>query len=109
MELSKDIVHAYGEILLEHAAPQAAAPVMEIFPEFPDIIYKRVYYYWNAITQDADDNKFFDIAIAANADYLVTIDAHFNEAKELSFPTSLLYHSTNFWICCISYNSISRR
>lgn len=37
----------------------------------------------NAITHDPDDNKFFDVAVAANADYLVTKDAHFNEADRL--------------------------
>jgi len=39
------------------------------------------------ISQDPDDNKFFDIAVASNADYLVTNDAHFNKAKQSSFPT----------------------
>ena len=33
------------------------------------------------INADPDDNKFFDIAVAANADYLVTNDAHFNMVK----------------------------
>jgi len=33
-----------------------------------------------------DDNKFTDAYIAANADYLVTNDAHFNEVKNISFP-----------------------
>ncbi|MBC7887708.1 MAG: putative toxin-antitoxin system toxin component, PIN family [Ferruginibacter sp.] len=84
--LSEDILHEYEEILLEHAAPNAAELVMEIFLESPDIIYKRVFYYWNAIKQDTDDNKFFDIAVAGNADYLVTNDTHFDEAKKLSFP-----------------------
>ncbi len=44
------------------------------------------YYHWNAITTDPDDNKFFDAAIAAGADYLVTNDNHFSEAKNFSFP-----------------------
>ena len=86
LALSEDILYEYEEILLHHAAPGAADLVMEIFLESPDIVYKRLYYYWNAITQDADDNKFFDIAVAASAQYLVTDDAHFNVAKALSFP-----------------------
>lgn len=40
----------------------------------------------NAITADPDDNKFFDAAVAASADYLVTNDSHFNEVKPLTFP-----------------------
>ncbi len=61
--LSEEIVHEYEEVLLEHAAPNAARMVLEIFIESPDIIYQHLYYHWN----DPDDNKFFDIAVAANA------------------------------------------
>jgi uncharacterized protein len=39
---------------------------LEIFLESPDIIFNRIYYSWNAITQDPDDNKFFDVAVAAS-------------------------------------------
>ncbi|HET7898075.1 MAG TPA: PIN domain-containing protein, partial [Flavisolibacter sp.] len=58
----------------------------EIFADSPDTIHQTVFYHWNAITADPDDNKFFDAAVAANADYLVTNDSHFNEAKNISFP-----------------------
>jgi len=35
---------------------------------------------------DPDDNKFVDLTIAGNADYLVTNDKHFNPLKSLDFP-----------------------
>ena len=60
--------------------------VLEILVESPEVIYQRVYYSWNAISSDPDDNKFFDVAVAGGARYLVTDDAHFNEAKNLAFP-----------------------
>lgn len=41
---------------------------------------------WKLISGDPDDNKFVDCAIAANADYIVTNDKHFNILKEISFP-----------------------
>lgn len=84
--ISEEIIHEYEEILKEHSAPGAAELVLEIFVESPDIIFKRIYYSWNAIVHDPDDNKFFDVAVAANADYLVTNDSHFNEAKKITFP-----------------------
>jgi hypothetical protein len=31
---------------------------MEIFSESPDIIYRRAFFTWNAISADPDDNKF---------------------------------------------------
>ena len=38
------------------------------------------------LLQDADDNKFADCAIAANADYLITNDKDFNILKQINFP-----------------------
>ncbi|HEY4150330.1 MAG TPA: PIN domain-containing protein, partial [Chitinophagaceae bacterium] len=78
--------HEYEEVLGGHSAPGIAELVLEILLESPDVIYNRIYYSWNAVTKDPDDNKFFDVAVAANADYLVTNDAHFNDAARLAFP-----------------------
>jgi len=41
---------------------------------------------WNFITADADDNKFVDCAIAANADYIITHDKHFDVLQSIPFP-----------------------
>ena len=38
------------------------------------------------IEADADDNKFVDCAIAANAKYVVTDDNHFDILKRIDFP-----------------------
>lgn len=94
--LSEDILHEYEEILLEHTNPKIASLVMEIFLESPDVLFKRVYYNWNAIMVDEDDNKFFDVAVAANADYIVTNDAHFNVAKKITFPITNIISADSF-------------
>ncbi|MDE1193417.1 MAG: hypothetical protein PW786_14920 [Arachidicoccus sp.] len=60
------------------------------------VIYQRIFYNWNAISADPDDNKFFDAAVASGADYLVTNDAHFNEAKKLDFPTINIINTDEF-------------
>jgi len=84
--ISEEILHEYEEILKEHSAPGVAEIVLEVFVESPDIIYNRIYYSWNVISKDPDDNKFFDVAVAANADYLITNDAHFKDAAKIPFP-----------------------
>ena len=84
--VSEDILKEYEEILQGHAAPGAAEIVMEIFIESPDVIIQKVYYNWNAILIDPDDNKFFDIAVDADSDYLVTNDRHFDIVKTITFP-----------------------
>lgn len=94
--VSEDVIHEYEEILNFYSAKSIANIVMEVFLESPDVIFQRVYYNWNAITQDADDNKFFDIAVAANADYIVTNDNHFNEVKHLPFPLVKIISADDF-------------
>lgn len=69
---------------------------MGIFLESTDVIHQHIYYSWNAIRQDPDDNKFFDISIAGNADYLVTNDAHFDILKQLSFPSVKVIDADQF-------------
>jgi predicted nucleic acid-binding protein len=36
--------------------------------------------------EDPDDNKFTDAYLSARADYLVTVDGHFNEVKHIGYP-----------------------
>lgn len=44
------------------------------------------FYNWKLITNDPDDDKFCDCAIACNADYLVTNDKHYNILSQIPFP-----------------------
>jgi putative PIN family toxin of toxin-antitoxin system len=43
-------------------------------------------YNWQLISIDPDDNKFVDCAIAAQADYIVTNDRHFDILSQIPFP-----------------------
>ncbi|WP_394338868.1 PIN domain-containing protein [Hanamia caeni] len=45
---------------------------------------------------DPDDNKFFDAAVAGKADFIVTNDAHFNEAKKFEFPNVNIISADEF-------------
>jgi predicted nucleic acid-binding protein len=63
-----------------------AEGIDRFFNESNHVVRTAVYYKWNLITVDPDDNKFVDCAIAANADYIVTNDKHFNILKEINFP-----------------------
>jgi len=93
--VNQDILTEYEEILQEHA-PRATKIVMDIFEESIDVLYQRVSYNWDAIKKDRDDNKFFDVAVASSADYLVTNDKHFNVAKKLAFPKIIIVTAEEF-------------
>lgn len=84
--VSTEILLEYEELLTIKFPPIVAREVMNILSDPEYVTRQIVYYYWNIISYDYDDNKFFDAAVACNADYLVTNDAHFNEAKSVIFP-----------------------
>ena len=46
----------------------------------------EAYFNYNFIIQDPDSNKFSNLAISTNANYLVSNDRHFNIFKNIEFP-----------------------
>ena len=76
----------YEEKIAEKTTNSVALNVVSLIKETINTVYVDLHYRWSLITSDPDDNKFSDAAIAGNADYLVTNDAHFNEAKTIHFP-----------------------
>ena len=94
--VSEDILKEYEEIMQLYSARGVAEVVMEIFIESTDVIFQKVFYNWHAISADPDDNKFFDVAVAANVDFLVTNDQHFNVIKNIDFPKVKVVNSEEF-------------
>lgn len=84
--ISNEVLAEYEEKLSEIYSENAANIVLKILSVAPNVIFTEPYFKWNLVEKDPDDNKFVDLAIAGNADYLVTNDKHFNDLKELEFP-----------------------
>ncbi|MCU0468468.1 MAG: putative toxin-antitoxin system toxin component, PIN family [Arcicella sp.] len=84
--VSTEILDEYEEKLIEFYSVQTADLVLSILENAPNVIFAEPYFKWNIITDDPDDNKFSDLAISLNADYLITNDRHFNVFKKLDFP-----------------------
>lgn len=84
--VSNEILTEYEEQLTEKYSAVTADLVLTILVVAPNTLFQEAYYNWQLIEQDADDNKFADVAIAAGADYLVTNDAHFDILKTYAFP-----------------------
>jgi len=84
--VTTEILLEYEEKLLEKFSPEAASLFIEALPDRSNVEWVNIYYKWNLIYPDLDDNKFVDCAIAANADYLVTNDRDYNPLKKLAFP-----------------------
>ena len=57
---------------------------------------QEVYFKWQLIEIDKDDNKFVDCSIAGNADYLITNDKHFDVLKSVEFPLITILNIDEF-------------
>ena len=62
----------------------------------PNVAKIDVYYHWQLIKHDPDDDKFVDCAIAGNATYIVTHDKHFNVLKDIGFPKVQIVNLVDF-------------
>ena len=79
-----EILTEYEEIITSKYNKNVAKNVIRTLLKLPNV--HLIYYHWNLINSDPDDNKFVDCAISANANYLVSNDKHFNMLKEIEFP-----------------------
>ena len=85
--VSNEILTEYEEILSAHISPEVAHNVIEAIARHPKIHYRESFYRFHLLSDiDADDDKFVDCAITANADYIVSDDSHFKHLKTIPFP-----------------------
>ncbi len=82
MCVSNEILLEYAEIIAQKTSPLIADNVIEFLLNSPFVEQITPYYRFQLISSDPDDNKFVDCALTANAKYIVTNDAHFNEVKK---------------------------
>ena len=96
--VTTDILNEYTEKLEEKYAlrPYVAENTLQAIEASPDVAYISKYFFWNLITIDPDDNKFVDCAVAANADFIVTDDRHFNILKQIPFPPVRVISADDF-------------
>jgi uncharacterized protein len=84
--VTTDILNEYCEVLTHFYSPVLSENVVNAILNFKKTEKVEVYFNWNLISSDQDDNKYVDCAIACNAKYLVTEDEHFKVLKSLEFP-----------------------
>jgi putative PIN family toxin of toxin-antitoxin system len=84
--VSNDIMLEYEEVLFRQQNHFLAKAAVSFLHAAYNVIPVDVYYHWNLIHTDPDDNKFVDCAIAGNADAIITEDAHFDALQKIPFP-----------------------
>jgi len=94
--VTTDILDVYAEIFQRRANPIVSAFALDLLDVLPNLIRINKFYFWRLIHVDPDDNKFVDCAIAANADFIVTDDRHFNLLKIIDFPKVRILNKKEF-------------
>ncbi|WP_373514487.1 putative toxin-antitoxin system toxin component, PIN family [Persicitalea sp.] len=94
--ISNEILTEYDEKISERYSRETAHLVITILLFAPNTILAEPYFRWQLIESDPDDNKFFDLSIAAEADYLVTNDRDFDVVKKVDFPKVNIVSLTEF-------------
>lgn len=84
--LTDEIMLEYEEVLYEKYSETVARNFLSALKEIPTVEYVNIYFRWNLVFQDEDDNKFVDCYLAANAEYLITNDTGYNILKKIDFP-----------------------
>jgi uncharacterized protein len=84
--ISNEIISEYDEKLSWYYSEYFAEIVLEEILNFPKTEQIEAYFKWQLIEDDKDDNKFVDVAIASNAEFIITNDRHFKILKTINFP-----------------------
>ena len=88
--VSNEILEEYEEIIAQKTNPVIASNVIQTLLNAPSVELIDAFFRFELIQKDPDDNKFVDCAIAGNATYVVSNDAHFDILKEIDFPKLIL-------------------
>ncbi len=82
-----DILNEYEEIIaLRSGSKEVAHNIVSAILNRSNTKHIEVFYHFDLIEADKDDNKFVDCAIKANAIFIVSEDRHFDVLKSITFP-----------------------
>lgn len=84
--VNTEILNEYEEIISIKTTPNIARSVVETIARLSTTKFQESYIHFGLIEHDVDDNKFVDCAVAANAEYIVSNDSHFNCLNFIPWP-----------------------
>ncbi len=94
--ITEDILQEYIEIIGQKTTGSIAQNLAELLVKLQNVEKAEVYFRWQLIEADPDDNKFVDCAISASVAWLVTNDKHFSVLKQVDFPAVPLIDAEGF-------------
>lgn len=94
--VNTEIMNEYEEILSSKTSKEIARNVVEAIARLSTTYFQDSYFHFSLITEDPDDNKFVDCAIAADAELIVTNDKHFDVLKAVAWPKLIICKINEF-------------
>jgi len=86
LAVSTEVLNEYSEIFTKIMSFEISETIIELILKQPNTLNSEIYYHWNLIVADYDDNKFSDLAISTNSDFIISLDKHFDVLKTIPFP-----------------------
>jgi len=86
LAVSNEIIEEYGEVIARKTSFEISENVIKLLLNFDNVEKTNIFFKWNFIHKDPDDNKFVDCAISAGVKYVVSDDKHFRILKKIAFP-----------------------
>ena len=84
--VSNEILNEYEEKLSEIFSSEVAEDFIGALLILPNVIFCNIYYKFQLVPSDEEDEKFVDCALAGNAHFLVSNDKALLKLKSFSFP-----------------------
>ncbi len=81
-----EILFEYEEVFDRFWGTEVTNNLLGLFESSDNFEQVTVYYNWQLINKDGDDNKFVDTFIAAEADILVSNDSSITSLRNNNFP-----------------------
>ena len=103
--ITNEILEEYLEVISRNVNPFVAESIVTAILMRDNVLKLDPHFRFGLIEQDRDDNKFVDCAIAANANYIVTEDHHFDILKTIQFPKVYVIGIDDFLLILDSLNN----
>ena len=84
--VSNAVLTEYYELLAKFYSNTFAEVVIDEILNLDHVILQEPYFKFELISLDPDDNKFVDLAICSNSDFIVTQDKHYKILEDIKFP-----------------------
>lgn len=86
LSISADILLEYEEKFQQMWSEEVAANLLGTLLTAANTSFQPIFYNFDLVNRDADDNKFADAYLAAGADYLVSNDTALLALNKQSYP-----------------------